>query len=69
MVVHNGYLRRAVVDPLKDNPPLVIYTNRVPTSTLSAQRLKAVAGRDCHVLDVLCGIQCRKFARGYSRNL
>ena len=69
MVVHNGDLRRTVVGPLKDNPPLVINSNRVPTSTLSSERLKAVAGRDRHVLDLLCGIQCRKLARGNSRNL
>ena len=64
MVVHNGDLRRAIGGPLEDNPPLVVDPNRVPTSTLSAQRFKAVAGRDRHVLDPICGIQRRKFAGG-----
>jgi len=64
MVVHNGDLRRTIGGPLEYNPPLVVDPNRVPTSTLSAQGLKAVAGRDRHVLDPICGIQRRKFAGG-----
>ncbi len=54
---------------MEDNPPLVVDPNRVPTSTLSAQRLKAVAGRDRHVLNLFCRIQRRKFAGGHPGNL
>ena len=69
MVVHNGDIRRTTGGPLEDNPPLVVDPNRVPTSTLSSQRFEAVSRRDCHVLNLLCGIQRGKLARGYSRNL
>ena len=66
MVVHNGDLRRTIGGPLEDNSPLVIDSNRVPTSASPAEWLEAVARWDRHVFNLLGGIKSSELVRGNS---
>jgi hypothetical protein len=48
------------VAPSETDPPLIVDSNTHLTLTVTVQRLQTVAGRRAQVVELLCGVDCKK---------
>jgi len=62
-------IKRVAIEPTETNPPLIIYADRILPRSISLELFKAIACRNPHVVEPMCGIQARQFTPGADYNI
>jgi hypothetical protein len=64
MIVNYFHVFRSCISPPKDDPPLIIDTDRMLTSQITLERLQSIARRDPKVVQSAGAIDLDKLASG-----
>ena len=68
MVVHDLNVVSLVLDPAKDESPLVVNADTVESFPIAPEKFKTVSGRRTKIKKRMCGIQQIEFSHGRLEN-
>jgi hypothetical protein len=61
MVICYGNIKGITVDKAKDHAPLIVDADAPESLQIVFQGLQMVRGRECHTLDIFCGMKRLQF--------